>query len=132
MDNKSIKIIQEKLAYLITMMLSENNFQVFLVDVDISLNSKNLEKPIIEEYDIFLDIEWKGNLDYYNFYDFSKSLNKMGDLIYYCVTRYTLTIDGKIINGSDTTYLDGPMIYGIDYKIDEKHRFQLSYKSMEL
>ncbi len=127
------KILKEKIQYLISMALTERNFDVISVDADISTytpqtTGSETPKDLIEEYYILLVVDYKGSLDSYDPYSFGRDIQNMCNSMKNCVTQYTITKNGKIVRGDDDVYCDDAFIIDIDFKYEELHKFKVNFK----
>jgi len=127
------KILKEKIQYLISMALTERNFDVISVDADISTytpqtTGSETPKDLIEEYYILLVVDYKGSLDSYDPYSFGRDIQNMCNSMRNCVTQYTITKNGKIVRGDDDVYCDDAFIIDIDFKYEELHKFKVNFK----
>lgn len=127
------KILKEKIQYLISMALTERNFDVISVDADISTytpqtTGSETPKDLVEEYYIVLVVDYKGSLDSYDPYSFGRDIQNMCNSMKNCVTQYTITKNGKIVRGDDDVYCDDAFIIDIDFKYEELHKFTVNFK----
>lgn len=133
MAEDRVKILKEKIQYLISMALTERNFDVISVDADISTytpqtTGSETPKDLIEEYYILLVVDYKGSLDSYDPYSFGRDIQNMCNSMKNCVTQYTITKNGKIVRGDDDVYCDDAFIIDIDFKYEELHKFKVNFK----
>lgn len=131
-DNKQ-NILKEKIQYLITMELTQRNFEVKSVDADISTytpqpTSSETPTSLVEEYDLFLIVDYMGIIDSYEPYSFSRDLQKVCNLLRESVTQYTITKEKKIVKGDDDIYCSDAFIFSMEFKWEEKHIFNVNFK----
>lgn len=131
-DNKS-NILKEKIQYLITMELTQRNFEVKDITTDISTyipNTTSSETPtsLVEEYDVFLTVDYMGVIDSYEPYSFSRDLEKVCNLLRESVTQYTITKEKKIVKGDDEVYCSDAFIFSMEFKYEETHIFNVNFK----
>lgn len=133
MAEDRVKILKEKIQYLIRMALTERNFEVMSIDADISTytpqtTGSETPKNLIDEYDITLVVDYKGSLDSYEPYSFANDIQNMCNSMRNCVTQYTITKNGKIVKGDDDIYASDAFIIDIDFKYEELHKFTVHFK----
>lgn len=132
MAEDRVKILQEKIQYLISMALTEKKFEVMSIDTDISTYTPKTTgseppKTLIEEYYIVLVVDYKGSLDSYDPYSFTRDIKNICESMRDCVTEYTITKNGKIVNGDVDVYVSDAFILNIDFKSEELHKFTVSF-----
>lgn len=133
MSENRFKISAEKIEILIKSSLEENNFTVFSVESSFDTytpQTTGREQPItlIEEYDLYLTVDYNGAIDSFEPYSFTRDINKMCELLRHCVTQFTVTRDGKIVRGDKTVYASDAFILKIDFKYEELHKFVVNFK----
>ena len=133
MEPNKQKRLKEKISYLITNKLKENNFEVFavLVDFDYIVSYIPLSpdaSPIIESYLVFLDVDYNGQLDGYDPYSFANNVKQMCDKARDSVSEYVVTPEGKLTSNKNNTIVSDAMIVTIDYKIEDTHKFKLEFR----
>jgi hypothetical protein len=133
MERDKYKILKEKISYLITNQLKQNNFEVLAVyvDFDYVVSSVPLEpsaSPMIESYTIFLEIDYNGPLDGYDPYSFANHLKNMCDKARDSVSEYVITPEGKLTSNKNNILVSDAMIVTIDYKIEDTHKFKLEFR----
>ena len=133
MTEDKAKILEEKIQYLISMSLTEKNFEVISVYSDISTytpktTGSETPKELIDEYDINLVVNYNGSLDSFEPNDFTRDIKKMCDLMRNCVAQYTISKDGKIVKGDNEVYVSDAFIMDIDFKYEELHKFNVNFK----
>lgn len=129
MEPDKQRILTEKISYLITNELRENNFDVLAIDIDFSIEMFESLKYVIDSYDIFIDVDYNGALDGYDPYLFASHLKILCDKAYDSVSKYVITSEGKITSdkGNNIVVHEG-MILRIDYVIEETHKINLTFK----
>ncbi len=133
MAEDRVKILKEKIQYLISMALTERNFEVMSIDADISTYTPQTTgseppKNLIDEYYIAFVVDYKGSLDSYDPYAFTRDIKNICESMRDCVTQYTITKNGKIVRGDDDVYCDDAFIIDIDFKYEELHKFKVNFK----
>lgn len=128
-----VKILQEKIQYLISMALTERNFEVMSIDADISTYTPQTTgseppKDLIEDYYVVLVVDYKGSLDSYDPYSFASDIKRMCEVMKDCVSQYTITQNGKIVKGDDGITVFDAFIMDIDFKYEELHKFTVNFK----
>jgi len=132
MAEDRVKILKEKIQYLISVALTERNFDVISVDADISTytpqtTGSETPKDLIEEYYILLVVDYKGSLDSYEPYSFARDIKNICESMRDCVTQYTITKNGKIVKGDNDVYASDAFIMDIDFKYEELHKFTVNF-----
>ena len=130
-EDKS-KILSEKIMYLITSELTQRKFEVFSVDVDIQTytpdtTGSETPKKLIEEYVIFLLVDYTGRLDSYEPYSFGRDIKKVCESMRDAVTQYTITKEGKIVKGDENIYCSDAFIIRMEYNYEELHKFGVNF-----
>lgn len=124
------KVVQKKLAYLLTQSFKENRFDVLGVDVVIDeYGLSESGEVIIQTYDVYANVDYAGPMDGFDSWSFRNSLDKVFELSHRAVSAFSIEPEGKIV--SDLTKdinVDGPAILNMNYAVDEKHEFLLSFK----
>ena len=133
MAEDRVKILQEKIQYLISMALTERNFEVRSIDADISTYTPKTTgseppKDLIVDYYINLVVDYKGSLDSYEPYSFASDIKRMCEVMKDCVSQYTITQNGKIVKGDDGITVFDAFIMDIDFKYEELHKFTVNFK----
>jgi hypothetical protein len=132
MAEDRVKILKEKIQYLISVALTERKFEVISIDADISsytpqTTGSEPPKTLIDEYYIVLVVDYKGSLDSYEPYAFTRDIKNICESMRNCVTQYTITKNGKIVNGDDDVYVSDAFIMNIDFKYEELHKFTVNF-----
>jgi hypothetical protein len=133
MAEDRVKILKEKIQYLISMALTERNFEVMSIDADISTYTPQTTgseppKNLIDEYYIVLVVDYRGSLDSYEPYSFASDIKRMCESMKDCVSQYTITQNGKIVKGDDGITVFDAFIMDIDFKYEELHKFTVNFK----
>ena len=133
MAEDRVKILKEKIQYLISMALTERNFEVMSIDADISsytpqTTGSEPPKNLIDEYYIVLVVDYRGSLDSYEPYSFASDIKRMCESMKDCVSQYTITQNGKIVKGDDGITVFDAFIMDIDFKYEELHKFTVNFK----
>jgi hypothetical protein len=129
MESDKEKILRDKIIILIKHELERNKFQVLSIDVFFDLFPTKPGQVInIDNYDVFLDIDYDGPLDGYEPYSFASNLKDMCEKVRDSISEYVITSEGKITTNKDNILVSDAMIVKIDYKIEETHKFTLSFK----
>jgi hypothetical protein len=119
-------VLTEKLRYLILMNSKSTQFKI--EDVFVEVEYLNQEHTKIGNYEIDIKFDYEGVLepDINTFtYDIQNMSYKMGDLL----SAYVITEDGKIVtNKKGNITISEAMVWKMDYKADELHFFNLSYR----
>lgn len=119
------KVLTEKMKYLIAGN-SQKQFQVIDIHVEFEYTDSNREK--LENYDIDIKFDYLGGLDF-DMYSFAHDIQRMSEKLRDILNEYVITQEGKIVSGNGSNcYSTEPMIYNIEYKVDETHIFNLGYK----
>jgi len=120
------QVLSEKLKYLILMSAKSNGFDVMNVYVEFNYTDESHEK--LESYDIDVKFDYEGSLEF-EMYSFAHDIQRMSEKLRDVISEYIVSQDGKLINGNDSKcYPSDPMVFSIEYKVDEKHIFDLGYK----
>jgi hypothetical protein len=127
------EILNEKIQYLISMALTERNFEVISIDADITsytpkTTGSEPPKDLIVDYYINLVVDYKGSLDSYEPYSFASDIKRMCEVMKDCVSQYTITQNGKIVKGDDNIDVSEAFIMDIDFKYEELHKFTVNFK----
>ena len=133
MSDKKKSRLTEKIQYLITMELTQRNFEVKDISTDIQTytpKTTNSEPPnvLVEEYDVYLTVDYNGRLDSFEPNSFTQDIVRMCNLLRDAVTQYTITQEFKIVIGDDNILCSDAFITSMDFKYEEKHIFNLSFK----
>jgi hypothetical protein len=120
------EILSEKLKYLILMSAKRNQFEIMNVYVEFNYTDESHEK--LESYDVDVKFDYNGSLEF-EMYSFAHDMQRMSEKLRDVISEYIISQDGKLINGNNSKcYPSDPMVFSIEYKVDEKHIFDLGYK----
>ena len=120
------EVLSEKLKYLILMSAKRNQFEIMNVYVEFNYTDESHEK--LESYDVDVKFDYEGSLEF-EMYSFAHDIQRMSEKLRDVISEYVISQDGKLINGNNSKcYPSDPMVFSIEYKVDEKHIFDLGYK----
>ena len=120
------EVLSEKLKYLILMSAKRNQFEIMNVYVEFNYTDESHEK--LESYDVDVKFDYNGSLEF-EMYSFAHDIQRMSEKLRDVISEYIISQDGKLINGNNSKcYPSDPMVFSIEYKVDEKHIFDLGYK----
>ena len=120
------EVLSEKLKYLILMSAKRNQFEIMNVYVEFNYTDESHEK--LESYDVDVKFDYEGSLEF-EMYSFAHDIQRMSEKLRDVISEYIISQDGKLINGNNSKcYPSDPLVYSIEYKVDEKHIFDLGYK----
>jgi hypothetical protein len=120
------EVLSEKLKYLILMSAKRNQFDVMNVYVEFNYTDESHEK--LESYDVDVKFDYNGSLEF-EMYSFAHDMQRMSEKLRDVISEYVISQDGKLINGNNSKcYPSDPLVFSIEYKVDEKHIFDLGYK----
>lgn len=120
------EVLSEKLKYLITTNAKANRFNI--LDMYVEFDFTDLSNTKLESYDIDVKFDYEGALEF-GIYAFSSDIRKMSIKLREIVSEYVISQDGKIVYGkNNNAYTTEPMVYNIEYKVDETHIFELGYR----
>jgi hypothetical protein len=120
------EVLKEKLQYLIKM----NSAQWFdIEDVYLSFDYTDESHEMIMNYDLDVTFDYHGRIDL-ELSGFIRDVEKMSNELQEYLSEFVITQDGKIVSGknSNVSVLDHPMIFKVEYKADELHKFILGYR----
>jgi hypothetical protein len=120
------EVLSEKLKYLILMSAKRRQFEVKDLYVEFTYTDGSHEK--LESYDVDINFDYEGALEF-EMYNFAHDIQRMSERLRDVISEYVISQDGKITNGDNSKcYPSDPMVYSIEYKVDEKHLFSLGYR----
>ena len=120
------EVLSEKLKYLITMNAKPKQFDVMKIHIEFEYIDQGHQK--LSGYDIDITFDYEGALDF-DMYSFAHDIQRMSEKLRDVISEYIISQDGKLINGNNSKcYPSDPMVFSIEYKVDEKHIFDLGYK----
>lgn len=122
---------REKLAYLINMMLKENDFEVLGLDISVDTytpktTTKEEPQPMVELYDIFLSVDYLKEIPSWESSRYINTLSKLLNKIDECVTEFTITSEGKVVRGSGDMSMSS-RISDFHFKEEELSKFEITY-----
>ena len=131
-EDKS-NILSEKIKYLITSELTQRKFEVFSVDADIQTytpdtTGSETPKKLIDEYDIFVIVDYTGRLDSDDPYSFGRDIQKVCKIMRDAVIQYTITKEGKIVKGDENIYCSDAFVIRMEYNYEVLHKFEVNFK----
>ena len=119
-------VLVEKFKYLILMNAKSTQFDI--KNLYVELDYINQDRTSIDSYDIGVTFDYEGALEpnMYSFaHDIQRMSEKMGDLL----SEYVITKGGKIVtNKEGNVSVNEGSVWNIEYKVDEKHIFDISYR----
>lgn len=120
------EVLSEKLKYLIVMNAKPKQFDIMNVHVEFEYTDQNHTK--LSNYDLDVKFDYNGPLDW-DMYSFSHDIKRMSEKLGDILNEYVITEEGKIMSGKNSNcFATEPLIFSIEYKVDEKHIFDLGYK----
>jgi len=120
------EVLIEKLKYLITVNAKTKMFDI--MNVYIELDYVDQEHTKLLSYDLDVKFDYQGALEF-DLYSFAHDIQRMSEKIRDIVNEYVITEDGKLVSSINSNcYTTEPIIFSIDYKVDEKHVFDLGFK----
>ena len=120
------EVLSEKLKYLIIMNAKPKQFEIMSVYVEFNYTDNSHEK--LESYDVDVKFDYNGSLEF-EMYSFAHDIQRMSEKLRDVISEYIISQDGKLINGNNSKcYPSDPMVFSIEYKVDEKHLFDFGYR----
>jgi hypothetical protein len=120
------EVLSEKLKYLIIMNAKPSMFEVMNIYIEFDYVDQHHTK--LANYDIDVKFDYNGSLEF-EMYSFSHDIQRMSEKLRDILSEYVITQDGKIVEGQNSNcFPTDPMVFSIEYKVDEKHIFDLGYK----
>ena len=120
------EVLKEKLKYLIGIAAKGRQFDI--IDMYFEFIYTNESHDKMESYDIDVKFDYEGPLEF-DMYSFAHDIQRMSEKLRDVISEYIISQDGKLINGNNSKcYPSDPMVFSIEYKVDEKHIFDLGYK----
>ena len=120
------EVLSEKLKYLIIMNGKPKMFEIMTVHIEFEYIDQNHTK--LSNYDVDVKFNYEGALEF-DMYSFAHDIQRMSEKLRDIINEYVITRDGKIVSGDKTNcFSTDPIIFSIDYQVDEKHVFDLGYK----
>jgi hypothetical protein len=119
------EILSEKLKYLITMSAKQKLFDIMSVHVEFEYTDQDHKE--LSTYGVDVKFDYQGALDW-DIPSFAHDIQRMSEKLQDILSEYVITKEGKIISGNKSNvYSIEPLIYNINYKVDELHVFELGY-----
>ena len=120
------ELLSEKLKYLITMNAKSTQFDIMSVHIEFDYIDQNHTK--LANYDIDVKFDYQGAIDI-DMYSFAHDIQRMSEKLRDVLNEYVITEEGKIVEGKNSNcFPTDPMVFSIEYKVDETHIFDLGYK----
>ena len=120
------EVLKEKLKYLIRIGAKNRQFDVMNVYIEFEYIDQNHTK--LENYDVDVKFDYNGALDF-DMYSFVHDIQRMSEKLRDIVNEFVITEDGKIVEGKNSNcFATDPLVFSIEYKVDETHIFDLGYK----
>ena len=120
------EVLSEKLKYLILMNAKSSLFEVLNVYIEIEYVDQNHTK--LANYDVDVKFDYQGSLEF-EMYSFAHDMQRMSEKLRDILSEYVITEEGKIVEGKNSNcFTTDPMVFSIEYKVDETHIFDLGYK----
>ena len=115
------------------MELTQRKFEVFSVDADIQTytpdtTGSETPKKLIDEYDIFVIVDYTGRLDSDDPYSFGRDIQKVCKIMRDAVIQYTITKEGKIVKGDENIYCSDAFVIRMEYDYELLHKFEVNFK----
>jgi len=120
------EVLKEKLKYLIGIAAKGRQFDIIEIYFEFTYTNESHDK--MESYDIDVKFDYEGPLEF-DMYSFAHDIQRMSEKLRDVLGEYVINRDGKLVSGIKSNCFPGePMIYSIEYKVDEKHLFNLGYR----
>ena len=120
------EVLSEKLKYLIVMNAKPKMFDVMNVYIEFDYVDQNHTK--LANYDVDVKFDYHGPLEF-EMYSFAHDIQRMSEKLRNILSEYVITEDGKLVEGKNSNcFATDPMVFSIEYKVDETHIFDLGYK----
>lgn len=120
------EVLKEKLKYLIKMNAFSSQFDIMNVYIEFEYIDQNHTK--LANYDVDLKFDYQGSLEF-EMYSFAHDIQRMSEKLRDIVNEFVITEDGKIVEGKNSNcFATDPLVFSIEYKVDETHIFDLGYK----
>ena len=120
------EVLSEKLKYLIIMNAKPKMFEIMNVYIEFEYIDQNHTK--LSNYDLDIKFDYNGQLEW-DMYSFAHDIQRMSEKLRDILNEYVITEEGKIVSGKNSNcFTTEPLIFSIDYQVDEKHIFDLGYK----
>jgi hypothetical protein len=120
------EVLKEKLKYLIRIGAKNRQFDVMNVYIEFEYIDQNHTK--LANYDVDVKFDYQGSLEF-EMYSFAHDIQRMSEKLRNIVNEFVITEDGKIVEGKNSNcFATDPLVFSIEYKVDETHIFDLGYK----
>lgn len=120
------EVLSEKLKYLIKMNAASSQFDVMNIYIEFDYVDQNHTK--LANYDVDVKFDYNGQLEW-DMYSFAHDIQRMSEKLRDILNEYVITEEGKIVSGKNSNcFTTEPMIFSIEYKVDEQHVFDLGFK----
>jgi len=120
------EVLKEKLKYLIRIGAKNRQFDVMNVYIEFEYIDQNHTK--LANYDVDVKFDYQGSLEF-EMYSFAYDIRRMSEKLRDIVNEFVITEDGKIVEGKNSNcFATDPLVFSIEYKVDETHIFDLGYK----
>ena len=120
------EVLKEKLKYLIRIGAKTHQFDVMNVYIEFEYIDQNHTK--LANYDVDVKFDYQGSLEF-EMYSFAHDIQRMSEKLRDIVNEFVITEDGKIVEGKNSNcFATDPLVFSIEYKVDETHIFDLGYK----
>ena len=120
------EVLKEKLKYLIRIGAKNRQFDVMNVYIEFEYIDQNHTK--LSNYDVDVKFDYQGSLEF-EMYSFAHDIQRMSEKLRDIVNEFVITEDGKIVEGKNSNcFATDPLVFSIEYKVDETHIFDLGYK----
>lgn len=120
------EVLSEKLKYLIVMNAKPKQFEIMNVYVEFEYTDQNHTK--LSNYDLDIKFDYNGPLEW-DMYSFAHDIKRMSEKLRDILNEYVISEEGKLVSGKNSNcFTTEPLIFSIDYQVDEKHIFDLGYK----
>ena len=120
------EVLKEKLKYLIRIAAKGRQFDI--IDMYFEFTYTNESHDKMESYDIDVKFDYEGPLEP-DMYSFAHDIQRMSEKLRDVLGEYVISRDGQLVRGINSNCFSGePMIFSIEYKMDEKHLFDFGYR----
>jgi hypothetical protein len=120
------EVLKEKLKYLIRIGAKTHQFDIMDMYFEFTYTNQSHDK--MESYDIDVQFDYQGALDF-DMNSFTNDISRMSEKLRDVLSEYVISREGKLVSGINSNCFSAePMIYSIEYKVDEKHLFNLGYR----
>ena len=120
------ELLSEKLKYLITMNAKSTQFDIMSIHIEFDYIDQNHTK--LANYDVDVKFDYGGSIEF-EMYSFAHDIQRMSEKLRDIVNEFVITEDGKIVEGKNSNcFATDPLVFSIEYKVDETHIFDLGYK----